>query len=49
MNISINEIFGEGNLSSEEAMYYKGLFYEIDKNFKEKNFSFINLKIKRVI
>ena len=47
MNISINEIFGEGNLSSEEAMYYKGLFYEIDKNFKEKNFSFINLKNKK--
>lgn len=47
MNVSINEIFGEGNLSSEEAMYYKGLFYEIDKNFKEKNFSFINLKNKK--
>ena len=47
MNISINEIFGEGNLSSEEAMYYKGLFYEIDKNFKEKKFSFINLKNKK--
>lgn len=47
MNVSINEIFGEGNLSSEEAIYYKGLFYEIDKNFKEKNFSFVNLKNKK--
>lgn len=47
MNISIKEILGEGNLSSEEAIYYKGLFYEIDKNFKEKNFSFVNLKNKK--